>query len=95
MVEKGLHGCRPIRILRRTFVLAWLLFPPIICGSIFLSLRIVGSYDLAFVAGGFMFAVFAAAACALRFWPCPQCGHRFVRYNMYWPRKCQHCSFPC
>jgi hypothetical protein len=88
-------GCRPIRILRWALLLTLILFVPVGFGISVLSYRLTGSFNLAFVAAGFMSAVFLIAFIAQAVWPCPRCGRRFVHYNAFWPRKCQYCSFQC
>ena len=87
--------CRPIRILRAIFLSALLLAIPLGTLAAVIGNYLIRSFTPAFIVDGVLMATYFVSSVALAFWPCPQCHKRFVRFNIFWPRRCARCGHPC
>jgi len=88
-------GCKPIRILRTTFLLSLLLCGPVVYGVFLIGFHVSRSFTAGFVLAGLFMVTCLVSFIALAIWPCPQCHRRFVRFNAFWPRRCSHCGQGC
>jgi hypothetical protein len=84
-----------IRRLRAAVLGLLLLYVPVVFGVAILSFKIAHTYVPAFVIAGVWLVVFIIAVVVLGVITCPQCSHRFVKYNGVFPTRCARCGFRC
>jgi hypothetical protein len=88
-------ACKYVRILRWSSLLSLLLAVPVVVPAGVLIYHLTGSYDFAFLAGGFWMGLYSTVTVALGLIRCPSCGRRFTRHNVLWPVRCARCGFRC
>ena len=84
-----------IRRVRAIVMALFLLYVPVVFGAAMFSYKIAHTYLPGFALGLAWMLAFLAAAIRFATLECPRGGHRFVKYNWLFAKKCARCGFCC
>jgi asparagine N-glycosylation enzyme membrane subunit Stt3 len=92
----GWRSWSTLRFIRRARLITAWLFLPVTLAAAAAGYAVFSTFTTVVVFGGFFVAAFWALSLALMLWPCPRCGERFSRPDVFdQPCQCRNCGLRC